>query len=103
MASAAMASKTPAASHSQRALPRRGIGNPVPAEAFRVLPRTARREPHENHIQAVPVQGTRPATPQRMGLDQRRDERLEGCPDGIEHFGVERAHDGEDLHLVVGG
>lgn len=30
-----------------------------------------------------------------------RDQRPEGLPDGISHFGVERAHDDGDLHLVV--
>ena len=32
-------------------------------------------------------------TAERMGLDVDRDERFDGRPDGIYHFGVERAHD----------
>ena len=31
-----------------------------------------------------------------------RDERLDASPDHIDHFGVECAHAGGDLHLVVG-
>jgi len=41
---------------------------------------------------------------ERVLVDKGRDERFDGRPDSIEHFGVERAHDGGDLHwsLVVG-
>ncbi len=83
-------------------LPRRGVGDPVAAEPLGVLPRATRGEPDEHHREAVPVRGPGPVTSERVRLDQGWDERFDGRPDGIEHFGVERAHDGVDLHSVVG-
>lgn len=40
--------------------------------------------------------------PERMVIDPRGQERLDGAEHGIKHFGFECAHDGGDLHLVVG-
>ena len=41
-------------------------------------------------------------TAQGMALVVHREQGFYGRPDGIDHFGVERADDGGDLHLVVG-
>jgi hypothetical protein len=41
-------------------------------------------------------------TTERVVHLTHRDERLDTSPDHIYHFGVECAHDGGDLHLVVG-
>jgi len=41
-------------------------------------------------------------TSQRMGVGPFGEQRFDGCPDCISHFGVKRAHDGGDPHLVVG-
>ncbi len=66
-----------------------GVRHPVPAEALGVLPRAARRQPHEDHLEAVPVRRAGPVTAQRVLVDRDRDQRLDGCPDSIEHFGVD--------------
>jgi hypothetical protein len=43
-------------------------------------------------------------TPQGMVLRPRAwHQVLYSCPNGIYHFGIERAHDVKNLHLVVGG
>lgn len=39
---------------------------------------------------------------QRVGFDVAREQRFHCSPDGIEHFGIECAHNVMDLHLVVG-
>ena len=43
-----------------------------------------------------------PVTSQRMSLGRGGNEVLHRSPDGIEHLGIERAHDVGDLHWVVG-
>jgi hypothetical protein len=43
---------------------------------------------------AVAVTEDRPLPAERVHLDNDWDEGLDGRPDGIEHFGVERGHDG---------
>ena len=41
-------------------------------------------------------------TTERVVHLTHQDERLDTSPDHIYHFGVECAHDGGDLHVVVG-
>ncbi len=79
-----------------------GVGDLVGAKAFRVFPRTARGEPHEHHLEAVPVRRAGTVAAERVLIGNEGDERLDSRPDRIEHFGVERAHDMGDLHSVVG-
>lgn len=45
-------------------------------------------------LDAVPAVPKKPMTAERTGLGTRREQGMNGCPDGIKHFGVERAHDG---------
>ncbi len=40
-------------------------------------------------------------TAQWVSVDVDREQGLDGRPDGIAHFGVERAHDNWNLHSVV--
>ena len=81
----------------------RRVGDLVPTQPLGVLPRTPRDEPDEHHRKAVSV-GLAPSVhPERMRVDRHRDQRLERRPHDISHFGCERAHDGGDLHSVVGG
>jgi hypothetical protein len=37
----------------------------------------------------------------RVGVLAGRDVRFEGRPHDVSHFGVQRAHDERDLHLIV--
>jgi len=83
-------------------LTHRGVRHLVAAQPLGVLPRASRRQPHEHHLEAIPVRRARPVTAKRVLVDEPRHERLDRRPHSIEHFRVERAHDGGDLHSVVG-
>jgi hypothetical protein len=48
------------------------------------------------------VRYSRPVTAQRMRPIRGWKQRLDRCPDGIDHLEVQRAHDVGDLHQVVG-
>lgn len=96
-----MALKTPNFIHSSRRS-RGRVGDHTSAEALRVLPGASGDEPDEHHLEAVPVRGPLAMTTERVVQLTHRDERLDTSPDHIDHFGVEYAHDGGDLHLVVG-
>jgi len=63
---------------------------------------SSRHEPDEHHLEAVTVKLAVPVTTERMLVYRDWHERLDRLPDDVLHFGVERAHDGRDLHSVVG-
>jgi len=80
----------------------RRVGDDPAGEALGVLPTAAGDQAHEHHVEAGPVRGPRSVTSQRVGIETFREQRFYSCPDRISHFGVKGAHDGGDLHLVVG-
>jgi len=83
--------------------PGRRVRHLLRAEMLSVLPTAPRHQAYEDHLEAVAVRGSRTMTAQGMGVEGNGQQRLTGSPDGIYHFGVERAHDEGDLHLVIGG
>jgi hypothetical protein len=70
-------------------------------DRFDVDPRGAGHQPDQDPPEAQPVRGPWPVTAERMRSIGRREERLEGRPQNINHFPLQRAHDEEYLHLVV--
>ena len=78
------------------------VGDLVVEDRFDVHPRRPGHEPDEQTPQAQPVRDPRPMAAEPVRPIRRWKQRLDRCPDGIEHLGLERAHDVGDLHLVVG-
>jgi hypothetical protein len=83
------------------AAPQRRVRDAPAHERFDVDPGAPGDQSDEDPLEAHPVRNARPMAAQRVGIDGHGNQRLEGLPDGISHFGVERAHDDGDLHLVV--
>ena len=79
------------------------VRDDVAAEPLGVLPRTPRRKTHDHHPEAVSITGSRAVTTEGVAVVMGREQLLDRRPDGIEHFGVERAHDGGDLRWSSGG
>ena len=71
-------------------VPRRRVGDLVVTQPLGVFQRTARRQPHDDHRDAVAVGRSSPVHPERVRVDWERDQWLEGLPDGVSHFGVAR-------------
>jgi hypothetical protein len=82
--------------------PQCGVGHDPAGQALGVDPAAAGDEPHEHGEQADPVRDPPAVTPERMVVDRGWEQGLNFSPDGIEHLGVERAHDVGDLHWIVG-
>ena len=70
-------------------------------DRFDVNPRRPGHQPDQDPPETQPVRDTWTVTTQRMIIDPARQQRLHGPPDHIHNFGLERAHDDKDLHLVV--
>ena len=81
--------------------PQRRVRHLVFEDRFDIDPRRAGHEPDQDPPETQPVRDAGPVTPQRMGLHRGREQRLHRPPKNIHNFGLERAHDGQDLHLVV--
>ena len=92
----------PAAIHSSRRARRVVSGYFVIEDRFDVDPRRAGHEPDQDPPEAQPVRSSRPVTAQRVRPIGRREQRLEGLPEDINHFPFERAHDDEEPPQVVG-
>jgi len=71
-------------------------------DRFDVDPRRAGHEPDEDAPEAQPIRHAPSVAAQWMALRRGRDPRFERSPEGISHFGLERAHDDGYLHQVVG-
>ena len=82
--------------------PQRGVGNPVLEYRFDADPRATSDQTDEDSPKTQSVRNPWPVTTQRVTLASRWDQRLDGGPNGIYHFGFKCAHDVGDLHLVVG-
>jgi hypothetical protein len=70
-------------------------------DRFDSHPRTARDEPDQGPPKAQAIRDPGPVAAQRMIIPNRRDQRFDRCPDGIYHFGFERARDDGAFHCVV--
>ena len=94
--------KTPAASHSSRRSARwcRKPEAHKASASSQVHPVT---QADEDPLEADPIGRSRPMTTQRVGLDIRRDQGLDGRPDGIDYFGLEPRMMMGYLHCVVVG
>jgi hypothetical protein len=78
------------------ACPQCRVGHRGAVQALCVLPRAACRQSDDDGVEALPVGDPRAVTTERVAFDGDGDERLDGGPHGISHFGFERAHDGRD-------
>ena len=72
------------------------------AEALRVDPATPGHETNEHRLETESVRSARPVTAEGMLVPAFREERFDRREDGIEHFRIESAHDGSDLHWSSG-
>jgi hypothetical protein len=71
-------------------------------QALGVDPAAPGDQADQHGPQADPIRNPGPMTTQRMGGLGFGEQGLDGGKHGIKHFGLERAHDGGDLHCVVG-
>jgi hypothetical protein len=73
--------------------PQRRVGHGTTEQLLDIDPRAAGDEPDQDPFEAGPIRDARPVTAQRMGTGRRREQTFDGVPDGIDHFGLERAND----------
>ncbi|HEY5013972.1 MAG TPA: hypothetical protein VIK61_14905, partial [Acidimicrobiia bacterium] len=74
--------------------PQRRVGNLAVQDRFDADPRTAGDKADQDPPETQSVRDAGSMTTQRMIVRRwRREQRLNRCPDGIYHFGFERAHD----------
>ena len=79
------------------------VGDLVATHPLCVLPRAARHEPDEHHLEAIPVGCTWPVTTERVRVDGHGHERFDRLPDGVFDFRVEaRMMVGTSTRSLVG-
>jgi hypothetical protein len=74
----------------------RCVGHLVVEDRFDVHPRRAGDKADQEPPEAQPIRDAGPMTTPGMGLNLRRQQRLDRLPDDVHHLGIERAHDVSD-------